>query len=525
MSSVGQQAKETFQKLESIVMRNGNVASSIESLTDIAEKETLKTPTNKTGFSHNPQGFSVSFYNGSTIETVNSTPSNARSRRCTMAVLDECSFCSSELIVVVEAFATQNTDFVTSTNDDYSISTRPRRCPTQLIYASSQDTTDKLFYKHYRNFAKKMLAGDRDYFVCDMSCEVAIHTYMNGEPYLPLLSEDKVQAALSADRNKALREYFNVPTADLDTGAIVRWGTIRRNETFYIPQTRYDPNYKIALAFDPARTTDNSIIGAMRIYEDPEAGLCGDIINCVNLVDIATKQKYKLDSNRQLEILRETLLQYNGPNPDYEFIDSLSIDQGAGGGGVSTYADNLLNDWVDKAGRKHRGLIDNSAPIYEGYNKRYPNAVNKLRLINPKKLRTQMVEEFIELMELGVLRLPHEYGGSEVLQLLKQDKNGEEVFVPYELSQQEVQALAQIDLMKAEITSIQKTANAEGTSVTYALSKERENKMHDDRFYVAILLAHRLYELRRGKIIETHKKKASVTDSIQFKKPKLLRRR
>ena len=525
MSSVGQQAKETFQKLESIVMRNGNVASSIESLTDIAEKETLKTPTNKTGFSHNPQGFSVSFYNGSTIETVNSTPSNARSRRCTMAVLDECSFCSSELIVVVEAFATQNTDFVTSTNDDYSISTRPRRCPTQLIYASSQDTTDKLFYKHYRNFAKKMLAGDRDYFVCDMSCEVAIHTYMNGEPYLPLLSEDKVQAALSADRNKALREYFNVPTADLDTGAIVRWGTIRRNETFYIPQTRYDPNYKIALAFDPARTTDNSIIGALRIYEDPEAGLCGDIINCVNLVDIATKQKYKLDSNRQLEILRETLLQYNGPNPDYEFIDSLSIDQGAGGGGVSTYADNLLNDWVDKAGRKHRGLIDNSAPIYEGYNKRYPNAVNKLRLINPKKLRTQMVEEFIELMELGVLRLPHEYGGSEVLQLLKQDKNGEEVFVPYELSQQEVQALAQIDLMKAEITSIQKTANAEGTSVTYALSKERENKMHDDRFYVAILLAHRLYELRRGKIIETHQKKVSVTDSIQFKKPKLLRRR
>lgn len=319
--------------------------------------------------------------------------------------------------------------------------------------------------------------------------------------------------------------YYNQPTLDGGASQAVKWGTIRRNETFWIPQTHYDPNYKIALAFDPARTNDNSIIGAMRIYDDPEMGLCGDIINCISLIDVANSHKYKLDSNRQLEIIHDTLLRYNGHNPDYEFIDSLSIDQGAGGGGVSTYADNLLNDWVDKSGRKHRGLIDKNHPIYEGYDKRYPNAVNKLRLINPKKLRTQMVEEFIELVELGVLRFPHEYTGSDFINIAKQSKNGEEEFDRYELSQDEVMALSQIDLMKTEITSIHRFKNAENTTVSYALEKDKENKMHDDRFYVAILLAHRLYELRRGKIIETHKKKASVTDSIQFKKPKLLRRR
>ena len=57
--------------------------------------------------------------------------------------------------------------------------------------------------------------------------------------------------------------------------------------------------------------------------------------------------------------------------------------------------------------------------------------------------------------------------------------------------------------MKTEITSIHKTTNPENTSVTYALSKEKENRMHDDRFYTIIMLAHRLYELRRGQIINS----------------------
>ena len=30
--------------------------------------------------------------------------------------------------------------------------------------------------------------------------------------------------------------------------------------------------------------------------------------------------------------------------------------------------------------------------------------------------------------------------------------------------------------------------------------------MHDDRFYVAILLAHRLYEIRRGSVIKPQTK-------------------
>lgn len=520
VSSVGTQSKETFAKIEEIVLRIGKTAASIKSLKDIVAKETKKSGNNKTGFSHDPSGYSVSFYNGSEIFTLNGNPDNNRSKRATLVFFDEAAFSSDELIAICEAFATQNTDFVTDINDDYNPAAEPRRVPTQLIYASSQDEMDKMFYKHYKNFAKRMLAGDRDYFVCDMICDTAIKTFMNGKPYTPLLTQDKVDAAMKANKEKALREYYNQPTRDGGVTQIVKWSTIRRNESFYLPQLCWKPNSRIALAFDPARTVDNSITTAMNIYQDEQMGWCGDIINCVNMIDIASKKKYKLDSNRQLEEIRNMLLRYNGDNPDYEYIDCLMIDQGAGGGGTSTYADGLLNDWVDQSGRKHRGLIDANHDIYSGYSKRYPNASDKLRLLSPRKYRTQMVEEFIELIDLGVIKLTFEYGGQDVINIIKQNDAGEE-FEAYQLSDEEKLSLAQIDLMKNEITSIHRTRNPEGTSVTYALSKEKESRMHDDRFYTIIMLAHRLYELRRGQIV-SKPKDTTASPLFAFRKPTLL---
>ena len=71
------------------------------------------------------------------------------------------------------------------------------------------------------------------------------------------------------------------------------------------------------------------------------------------------------------------------------------------------------------------------------------------------------------------------------------------------MSDSEIVALGNIDLMKTETTSIYKYENAEKTTKTYALAKDKESIMHDDRFYVLIMLAHRLYELRRGQVIQT----------------------
>ena len=434
-------------------------------------------------------------------------------RRATLVFFDEAAFSSDELITVCEAFATQNTEFKTSTDDNFNPDTEKRKCPTQLVYASSQDDMSKTFYRHYKNFAKHMLAGDRDYFVADMICDCAIKTFMNGKPYPPLLTQDKVDAAMKANREKALREYYNQPTRDGGVNQIIKWGTIRRNESFYLPQLSYKEGTNICLALDPARTLDNSILGVMNIVNDPNYGYIGEIVNCVNLFDKASKKGYKLDSNRQLKEIRNYLSLYNGQHNDYVNIDCLLVDQGAGGGGVSTYADGLLNDWDGDDGRTHRGLIDASHEIYAGYKDLYPNAIDKLKLISPRKYRTQMVDELIELMDLGVIKFPYEYKQEFITVTKKNEENGEEIIEKYSLTDKEIGALANIDLMKTETTSIYKYENAEKTSKTYALAKDKESTMHDDRFYVLIMLAHRLYELRRGQIITTEGKAADYSSA------------
>lgn len=80
ISSVGDQSKETFSKIEEIIQRIGKTAASIKSLKDIVEKETKKSSTNKTGFSHNPASYKVEFYNGSEIFTLNGNPDSNRSK-------------------------------------------------------------------------------------------------------------------------------------------------------------------------------------------------------------------------------------------------------------------------------------------------------------------------------------------------------------------------------------------------------------------------------------------------------------
>lgn len=450
-------------------------------------------------------------------------------KRATVIFFDEAAFCSEEILAIAKAFAAQDMDFQTSTTSGYDPRKRPKQIPTQIIYASSQDSMDTTFYKNYKDFAKQMIAGNRDYFVCDMPCTTAMQVYMNGEPYQPLLSQSVVDAAMQENPEKARREFWNIPTMDGGVNQIIKWGTVRRNERLIIPYAEWRPENRIVLAFDPARTNDNSILSVMNLYEDPDLGLCGDVINCVNFVDTASKKKVKLDSNRQLSLLRQYLIAYNGDHPDYEYIDSLQIDAGAGGGGVSSYSDRLLEDWVDSNGRKHRGLIDKDNELYEGYSKLYRDAVDKLRLINPKAWRTKMVEEFIELFNLGVIHLPMEYTGQEFLRIpltdeekKKNKKDGSlEEDKLYYLSQDEILSLRQLDLMKVELTSIHKFTNPDKTSVRYALPKEKENKLHDDRFYTILMLSHRLYELRKQSALRSRPKKKDTSALLQMRAPKL----
>lgn len=498
ISSVGGQAKETFSKIEEIILGTGKTANSIKSLKSIVRNEVVIRPPSKTGFSHFSSGYSVEFFNGSQICTLNSKPDNTRSRRATLVFFDEAAFCSDELIAVCEAFATQNTEFKTSTQNAYAPETEKRQCPTQLIYASSQNDTTTIFYKHYKEFAKRMIAGDRNYFCCDMDCTTAIEVYVDGQKWTPLLTMDKVDAALKANRIKALREYYNQPIVDGGVNQIIKMGTVVRNSIFDFPTLFRQGNHMYVLAFDPARTMDNSVVTVMEICFDDEIGYYGRIVNCVNLVDIGNKHGYKLDSNKQVDIIRQMLLDYNGNAPDYEYIHKLLIDSGAGGGGQQ-YGDRLLKDWTDLSGRKHRGLIDQDYKLYENYDELYPDAMDKVELIDPRAMKRQMVEETLEVLSMNLIKFPKEYNGNGSIRVYEND-NGEteeEIYKDVSLTDEQENALLNIDALKTEITSIHRFTNNSSRNVMYALPKDKENKMHDDRFYTFIMLGHFLYRLRR----------------------------
>lgn len=67
-------------------MRKGRTSESIKSLKDIVANETVKSANNADGFKHDPASFSVEFYNGSKIFTLNSKPDNIRGKYLTTHV-------------------------------------------------------------------------------------------------------------------------------------------------------------------------------------------------------------------------------------------------------------------------------------------------------------------------------------------------------------------------------------------------------------------------------------------------------
>lgn len=473
--------KETFGKIEEIVLRQGRTSESIPDLKDIAMGETAGSVTNQFGFKHDPSSYSVSFHNGSKIMTLNSKPDNVRGRRANLLVYDECAFVDDELIVATTPFVTQDATAKYGKNAATDKDIMTRQPYNQIIMASSQNTVDVTFYTEYKACAKRMLAGDKRVFVADMPCDTAMQMYHHGEEIPALLSQSVVDAEMAKSPDKARREYYNKPDLTGGDNQIVSWITMRRAERQILPYQECRGN-KIVLAFDPARTNDNSILAAMELVDDPDYGLCGNIIGCTNFVDLASQKKFKLDSKTQLEGIRNIIADYNGDNPDYEYIDQILIDSGSGGGG-NLYADNLLEDWVDHNGKSHNGLIDMTNDLYIPYRSRYPDAVDILRMVSPIKMRTQMVEEFIELMNLGVIRFPYEYNGQEFLQIIDgiDQTTQEEKTKTYRLSQSEMVHLDQIDRMKNEICNIYKSTNAEGTSVRYALAREKQNTMHKHR--------------------------------------------
>lgn len=523
-SGSSDQSATTFKKLEDIA--NDRVESLINSSGCIFKNEVEVSAANGDGFSHSPAGFEYHLYNGSLTRSLSSNYDRNRGKRSSCVIFDECSFLSAELIQIYGAFCAVDKDFKTGMDENgemfnnVKLHTLPKEIPNQLFYVSSASTTDTEFYRMYREYSKKMILGDPNYFVADIDCELVMKPTIRGKGIKPALTREKIDSALRTSPEKARREYFNEFTTDAGANAIVKRGVITRNEEIRKPLLYNDTgDKKFIFAYDPARSRDNSVILIMEVYDvlqiDGTYDTRGRIVNCINLLDVGKKIKSPMRTPEQIEYLKELILEYNAGADNYGNIEMIYIDAGAGGGGVNI-ADYLMPDWVDKGGITHRGLIDKE--YSEEYVKRFPNAVDKIRLMSPTAFKSIMYEAMIELLNQDKISFTASYDNKGYLtvfdtdeELLKKERTKiEEKYKKKKLNDKEFEekvkeelekvqsvktkvikldwqdeiALSNIDGLKEEIINIVRKKRDSGKD-SFELTPEKANKMHKQHCAVA----------------------------------------
>lgn len=559
-SGSGSQAEQTFTTLERLA--NDNIDTMLGSTGYIFKAEIEIKNAAGDGFSHSSNGFSYSLYNGSFTQTLNSNVDKKRGMRGSV-VFDECGFLDEEMMSVYAAFAIVNKSFKSGKDrDGKSIDRNRLRCipsniPNQLFYISSASSTDTKFYKLYRDFSKRQLMGDPDYFVAHIDCEVAFKPTIRGETMEPLLTPGTVAAEMRSNPEKARREYYCEFTSDAGANAIIRRGVIARNEVIRKPVLYNDTGKrKIVIAYDPARSRDNSVILVCEIYpaKDKDGGIEYKmrLLNCINLIDISNKKKKKpMQTPEQIEYLKQVILDYNqGGDETYSNILGVYIDAGSGGGGVNI-ADYLMPDWKDKSGKTHRGLIDKE--YSEEYVKKFPNAVNKLHLMEPTKYKSEMYEAMIEMMNQDKIEFTATYDNKGYLTIFDIDKDkyekakkdliakfkkqkmaDEEIDYNVQkeldklqnvkshiekLNWQEEASLASIDALKEELVNMIRIPRQSGKD-SFELCPEKANRLHDDRAYVTCMCSYALQAERRKNITAKHKPKAdkSLVQKLTIRK-------
>lgn len=547
-SGTADQSQETFRKIEDIAMKN---IESMTGLTDVFRNEVEISQANSSGFVHNPMGFTYKLYNGSFVKTLNSNINAKRGKRAEAVYFDEGGWLSEEEFNVIGAFTTQSADF--KLGGDIDVATVPKEFPHQLLYASSASSVDTAFYQKYRDFSKKMFLGDPRYFVADLNCDIVINTTFHGKPYpASLLNRETIENEIRNNPEKAMREYYNQFTQDGGVGQIIKRALIVRNSYNRPPVLHNDTNErKFVFAYDPARSTDNSILGIGELLYNEEDGYTMDIVNVISFSDLGLRRKTPMMTQDQIRELHNLLLDYNGDALDYDSIELVLADAGSGGGGNSWVRDSLIEEWKDKTGKIHHGLIDKDYTNGDVYSKRYPEAVNKLKLIEPSKYKSEMFEALIKMVEANKIHFTEKYDNKGYLNILEVDeelmhKSEESIraeldkmnldiseyeeqleerlskiesakTTTYKLSLDEEVALVQIDAMKEEIVNICRTKR-EGGKDSFKLPPHKdadtgnsEATMHDDRAYVLAMLGWFLSEKRLEHI--KNKKKKSISSS------------
>lgn len=490
------QSVESFNKLRDIALKR---IPSFASATDVFAREVDKNGGNsETGFLQAPT-CKFRLYNNSKMEALSSNLEAIRGKRGAVW-FNETAWKTAEELAVVENFANVDSSFSTSTEKIQYY--KPIQMPLQILYTSSVGDVTYPFFDKYKTFYKKMLAGNSNYFCFDLNAyDILYHSSIDGEPIKSHLTEDQIKKAIEEDPDNADVELFNKFRKGGGVNAVVTMDELLRNSTTRKPLLYNDTGKKkFIFCYDPARNFDGSVLSIFQIINDKEVGYKLRLENVVTMVDQNTKNKTPLPMPAQLEIIKELMIKYNGERAaEWENID-FYIDAGSGGGGISAVADQLMDDWVDKYGNKHRGIIDPEHKQYETARKKYTNAAPIVHLVDPQGYKKIMYDAVSKMVKLNLIEFAN-YDNKDSIMIEKKDGSFDNV----KLTQDEQLALAQMHIAKLQLSYMCRYDTPNG-GVTYELAKDK--KGHDDHAYTMAEGGYALARLRRVDLLTDHKKEA-----------------
>lgn len=489
-SNTYNQSVESFNKLRDIALKR---IPSFASVTDIFAREVDKTgTTSETGFLQAPT-CRFMLYNNSRMEALSSNLEGIRGKRGAVW-FNETAWKSEEELAVVENFINVDTNFSTSTEKVRYYN--PEQMPLQILYTSSVGDVTYPFFDKYKTFYKKMLAGNRNYFCFDLNAyDILYHSTIDGEPIKSHLTEDQIAKAIEEDPDNADVELFNKFRKGGGQNAVVTMDDLLRNSVTRKPILFNDTGKrKFIFTYDPARNYDGSVLSIFEIINDKQVGYKLRFANCISMVDQDTKKKTPLPMPAQLNIIKEMMIRYNGERAaEWENIE-FYIDAGSGGGGLSAVADQLMDDWKDKHGVKHRGIIDPEHKQYETARKRYPHAVPIVHLVDPQSYKRMMYDAVSKMVKLNLIEFT-DYDGKG--HIVVENEKGE--FDTATLTTEEHIALANMNIAKLQLSYMCRYDTPNG-GVTYELSKDKKG-MHDDHAYTLAEAGYALARLRRADLL------------------------
>ena len=194
---------------------------------------------------------------------------------------------------------------------------------------------------------------------------------------------------------------------------------------------------------------------------------------------------------------------------------NIMINNKLGGFDIAAF---LLNEWVDREGKSHLGLIDEEDTYMKLLMDDYPANINKLQLFNFKRDKVQAYERTQAAINQGLVMFPKSLNVRNEMEIEETASDGT-VSLRYEkVSFDEMNSLVQIDLAKEEIVAMQKQKRPNGTIVFELSPDAKQKNMHDDRVDCVAMICNRLMELRAQEALTLEEKPHTAFKDMLEKK-------